>query len=84
MKPVLFDSVLTVTHPFDDSDPNFVTFRLSNGRGSEIMHLTADGRMHFAPGYTPDQQAAAFMVAINMATQRAVFPLAPSPCYEVG
>lgn len=72
--PVLYAEAPRVGDP-DDT----VVLYVSNGRGADVLAVTADGRMHFAPGYTPSQQAEAFRQAVNMATQRAIFPLLPEP-----
>lgn len=68
--PVLFAASPSVNDP-DDS----VVLYITNGRGKEVLWVTADGGMHFAPGFTADEHARCFMQAINMATQRAIFPL---------
>ncbi len=74
-----FMPLLTVWAAKTDDPDDAVFLFMTNGRGNDIMAITADGQMHFAPGYTPSQQAEAFRQAMNMASQRAVFPLAPRP-----
>jgi hypothetical protein len=76
--------ILTI-RAFENGKPDdYVLLHLGDGRGHDVLAITADGQMHFAPGYTPTQQAEAFRQAINMLSQRAVFPLAPPPVLASG
>lgn len=76
--------VLTIRAYKDGKPDDWVILLLADGRGHDILAVTADGQMHFAPGYTPSQQAEAFRQAMNMASQLAVFPLVPPPALASG
>jgi hypothetical protein len=79
-----FDGVLFVQWPPTGGGVyvNKVVLLLASGRGHDILAITADGQMHFAPGYTPNQQAEAFRQAMNIASQHCVFPLVPPPALD--
>ena len=68
---------IIAANPGDPGDK--IVLFIGNGRGKDVLAITADGQMHFAPGYSPTQQAEAFRQAVNMMAQRAIFPLLPEP-----
>ncbi len=80
----VFPSVLYIGAPASDDAPDHVLLMLTNGRGHDILAITADGQMHFAMGYMPSQQAEAFRQALNMASQRCTLPLLPPPARDCG